>query len=61
MDDLTRPLARVIYEAHARSRNLKSRWEDIGGSEKEHWYHVSAAAITFWGDYADGVEEDTIG
>ena len=58
-DDLTGPLAKVIYEAHARSRNLKTRWDDIGGTEHAHWKHVSAAVLAFWADYGDMIEEET--
>lgn len=60
-DDLTRPLARVLYEAHAKSRKLKTKWRDLGPEEKRHWYFVSTAAVSFFGEYADAIEEDTIG
>jgi hypothetical protein len=51
----------VLYEAHARSRKLKTKWGDLGPEEKGHWYFVSTAAVSFFGEYADAIEEDTIG
>jgi len=61
MTDLARPLARVLYEAHARSRKLKTKWGDLGPEEKGHWLYVATAAAAFWGDYAEAVEEEMIG
>ena len=56
-DDLTKPLARAIYEAHARSRNVKTAWNQLGGSEQKHWINVSTAALAFLGEYAVDEEE----
>ena len=55
MDDITKPLAKVIYEAHARSRQLKTRWQDLGNEEK-HWVNVAAAVVAFFGEHQ--MEED---
>ena len=60
-EQMQRQLARVIYEAHARSRKLKTTWRDLGPEEKRHWYFVSTAAVSFFGEYADAIEEDTLG
>lgn len=54
--DLTGPLAKVIYEAHARSRNLKTRFQDLG-NERAHWINVATAVLAFWGECAIDEEE----
>lgn len=40
-----RQLAVVIYEAHLHSRRLTTQWSELGGTEKEHWRRVAAAAL----------------
>lgn len=61
MDDMTGPLARVIYEAHARERQIKTTWSGLGGTERAHWMAVSSAVLAFWGEYAGIGEEESTG
>jgi hypothetical protein len=50
-DEILKPLAREIYEAHRRSRQLKTEWKDLGGSEKQHWVDVATAVRAFMEEF----------
>ena len=61
-DDVSKPLARCIYEAHARSRRLKTGWVILSRDEQQHWVNVATAVLSFLGEYEemfeDGVSPD---
>ncbi len=59
-DDIAKPLARCIYEAHARSRGIKSTWQGIGGTERQHWLNVAEAALSFLGEFQDAIEDEEL-
>ncbi len=52
-DDLTKPLARAIYEAHARSRQIRTAWNQLGGTEQKHWVNVASAVTEFLAEYEE--------